>query len=111
MLAKPQLLGEYIWFGWIYYINPLSYSFEAVLSNEFYNKVLACAPSQTVPRGPGFDNPAYQGCAFPGAQVGSLNTPGATYLNTAFEYSRGNLWRNVGVGGLILVLMPLIRVN
>ncbi|TVY50118.1 ABC transporter G family member [Lachnellula occidentalis] len=108
VIAKPQLLGEYIWFGWIYYINPLSYSFEAVLSNEFYNKVLACAPSQIVPRGPGFDNPAYQGCAFTGAQVGSLNIPGSTYLNTAFEYSRGHLWRNFGVVIAFAVLYILV---
>lgn len=98
VIAKPQLLSKYIWFGWIYYINPIAYSFEAVLSNEFYNKVLQCAPSETVPNGPGYDNPAYQGCAFTGARVGSLSIDGSTYLNTAFEYSRGHLWRNFGVG-------------
>ncbi|KAI6861164.1 putative ABC transporter, partial [Hortaea werneckii] len=35
VIPKPQLLGEYIWFGWIYWVNPLGYSFEAVLTNEF----------------------------------------------------------------------------
>jgi ABC-type multidrug transport system fused ATPase/permease subunit len=97
VIAKPQLLSQYIWFGWIYYINPIAYSFEAVLTSEFYNKQLECAPSEIVPSGPGYDNPAYQGCAFTGAQVGSLDVSGSTYLNTQYQYSRGHLWRNFGV--------------
>ncbi|KAF4637433.1 hypothetical protein G7Y89_g666 [Cudoniella acicularis] len=97
VIAKPQLLSDYIWFGWIYYINPVAYSFEAVLTNEFDNKVLNCAASEIVPRGPGYDNPAYQGCAFTGAQTGSLDISGSRYLSVAFEYSRSHLWRNWGV--------------
>jgi ATP-binding cassette subfamily G (WHITE) protein 2 (SNQ2) len=64
------------------------------LTNEFYNQQLECAPSEIVPSGPGYDNPA---CAFTGAQVGSLEVSGSTYLNTQYQYSRGHLWRNFGV--------------
>ncbi|KAK3044672.1 hypothetical protein LTS18_000653, partial [Coniosporium uncinatum] len=35
VIPKPQLISEYIWFGWLYYVNPISYSFEGVLTNEF----------------------------------------------------------------------------
>jgi ATP-binding cassette subfamily G (WHITE) protein 2 (SNQ2) len=98
VISKPQLLGEKIWFGWLYYINPISYSFEAVLTNQFSGKVLNCAPAQTVPRGAGYDNPAYQGCAFTGANVGDLSITGPTYLNATYQYSRTHLWRNFGVG-------------
>ncbi|EHK98891.1 putative ATP-dependent permease PDR12 [Glarea lozoyensis 74030] len=91
-----------------YYVNPIAYSFEAVLTNQFYGKVLDCAPEQTVPRGPGYDNPAYQGCAITGAQVGSLRTPGPTYLQTTYEYSRSNLWRNFGVVIAFTVLYILV---
>jgi ATP-binding cassette subfamily G (WHITE) protein 2 (SNQ2) len=98
VIPKPQLISKYIWFGWLYYVNPLSYSFEAVLTNEFSNKVIQCAPSEIVPNGPGYSNPAYQGCAFTGAQTGSLSTAGSTYLEVAFEYTRSHLWRNFGVG-------------
>jgi ATP-binding cassette subfamily G (WHITE) protein 2 (SNQ2) len=108
VIAKPQLLKYVIWFGWIYYINPVSYSFEAVLTNEFYNKVLPCAPGETVPNGPGYDNPTYQGCAFTGAQMGSLNTPGSKYLSVAYEYSRSHLWQNWGVVIAFAVLYILI---
>jgi ABC-type multidrug transport system ATPase subunit len=91
------LISDYIWFGWIYYINPLSYSFEAVVTSEFYNKDMACAPAEIVPNGPGYGNSAYQGCAFPGAELGSLSVPGARYLETSFNYTRSHLWRNFGV--------------
>ncbi|CAG8950647.1 hypothetical protein HYFRA_00002856 [Hymenoscyphus fraxineus] len=97
VIAKPLLISKYIWFGWIYYINPVAYSFEAVLTNELSNKRLECSPAQIVPSGPTYNNPLYQGCATPGAQIGSLSVSGATYLQTALEYSRSNLWRNFGV--------------
>lgn len=97
VIPRPQLLSKYIWFGWLYWVNPIAYSFEAVLTDEFYDQNLECDPATIVPRGAGYDNPAYQGCAFTGAQVGSLNIPGSDYLSTAFNYSRSNLWRNFGV--------------
>jgi len=92
------LLQKYIWFGWLYWVNPVAYTFEAVISDEFYDRTLACNPSEVVPNGPGYDNPAYQGCAFTGAEVGSLNVPGSRYLDVSFNYSRSHLWRNFGVG-------------
>jgi ABC-type multidrug transport system ATPase subunit/ABC-type multidrug transport system permease subunit len=98
VIPRPQLLHDYIWFGWIYWINPIAYSFEAVLTDEFYDRNLACAPSETVPNGPEYSDPAYQGCAFSGAQAGSLSIPGSRYVSTAFNYSRSHLWRNFGVG-------------
>ncbi|KAG4442743.1 hypothetical protein IFR05_001760 [Cadophora sp. M221] len=97
VIPHPQLLSQYIWFGWLYWVNPIAYSFEAVSTDEFYNRVLECAPDTIVPRGPGYENPAYQGCAFTGARVGSLSVPGSDYLSTSFNYSRSNLWRNFGV--------------
>jgi ATP-binding cassette subfamily G (WHITE) protein 2 (SNQ2) len=51
-----------------------------------------------VPNGPEYSDPAYQSCAFSGAQAGSLSIPGSRYVSTAFNYSRSHLWRNFGVG-------------
>ncbi|KAF1360157.1 ABC drug exporter AtrF [Lizonia empirigonia] len=70
VIPKPQLLGEYIWFGWLFHINPVAYLFEAVLTNEFSSRVIECSPSQLVPQGPGID-PQYQGCSLTGAQPNS----------------------------------------
>ncbi|OAL06701.1 hypothetical protein IQ06DRAFT_354679 [Phaeosphaeriaceae sp. SRC1lsM3a] len=109
VIPKPQLLGQYIWFGWIYYINPVAYSFEAVETNEFADRTMQCAPEQLVPQGPGID-PAYQGCALTGASPNSNTVPGADYLQTSFNYSRSNLWRNFGVVIAFAVLYLIITV-
>lgn len=109
VIPKTQLLGDYIWFGWIYWINPLAYSFEAVLTNEFSGRVMECDPSYLVPRGPGVD-PAYQGCAISGAAVNARSVPGSDYLQTTYNYTRAHLWRNFGVVIAWIVLYILITV-
>ncbi|KAL8894542.1 MAG: hypothetical protein Q9192_004232 [Flavoplaca navasiana] len=109
VIVKPQLLGEKIWFGWLYYVNPITYSFEGVLTSEFAGRVMECAPSQLVPQGPG-TGPPYQGCAVSGAQRGATSVTGEEYLGTTFEYTRANLWRNFGVIIAFTVLYILITV-
>ncbi|KAI5467658.1 ABC-2 type transporter-domain-containing protein [Mariannaea sp. PMI_226] len=109
VIPKTQLLDKYIWFGWLYWVNPISYSFEAVLSSELYNRELPCAPSQLVPQGPGIQS-AYQGCAISGAGVNAHSVSGSDFLKTAYDYSRSNLWRNFGVIIAFAVLYILITV-
>ncbi|KAL2203403.1 hypothetical protein CC79DRAFT_1279575 [Sarocladium strictum] len=109
VISKPQLLSDYIWFGWMYWINPLSYSFESLLSNEIFDQQLACAPEQLVPQGPGVD-PRYQGCAIAGASLGSTSIRGSDYLAVQYDYSRSNLWRNFGALIAFGVLYVLVTV-
>ncbi|KAF1349895.1 ABC-2 type transporter-domain-containing protein [Delphinella strobiligena] len=109
VIPKTQLLGDYIWFGWLYYLNPIAYSFEAVLTNEFSNRVMECAPDNLVPQGPGVD-PAYQGCTVAGGGVNAHTVPGASYLETTFQYTRSHLWRNFGVVIAYTVLYLLVTV-
>jgi ATP-binding cassette subfamily G (WHITE) protein 2 (SNQ2) len=87
----------------------VSYAFEGVLSSEFADRTMDCAPSQLVPQGPGVD-PAFQGCALTGAEPNSHSVPGAAYLNTTFQYSRSNLWRNWAVVIAFAVLYILVTV-
>ncbi|KAL3420743.1 ABC drug exporter [Phlyctema vagabunda] len=108
VIGKPILISKYIWFGWLYYVNPVSYSFEAVLTNEFAGRTMTCALSQIVPRGPGYNDSAFQGCAITGAHLGSLDVTGTDYLRTTFQYSRSNLWRNFGVVIAFTVLYVLV---
>ncbi|OLN88285.1 ABC transporter G family member 19 [Colletotrichum chlorophyti] len=96
VIPKPALLRDAIWFGWIYYINPVAYGFEALQTNEFYGRQLQCSESQLVPRGPGSD-PNYQGCSLPGSRLGSTVVSGPDYLQASYDYSRANLWRNFGI--------------
>ncbi len=107
VIPKTQLLSEYIWFGWIYYINPVGYAFEAVLTNEFAGRTMQCAPEQLVPQGPGV-RPEYQGCAIAGAQVGDTSVTGSAYLSTQYNYSRSHLWRNFGVVIAFIILYVFV---
>jgi ATP-binding cassette subfamily G (WHITE) protein 2 (SNQ2) len=109
VIPKTQLLGDYIWFGWLYYLNPIAYSFEAVLTNEFSDRTMACAPDNLVPQGPGID-PAFQGCALAGARVNAQSVNGAAYLQTQYTYSRSHLWRNFGVVIAYTVLYLLVTI-
>ena len=108
-IPKTQLLSKYIWFGWLYWVNPVGYSFEAVLTNEFSDRTMECAPSQLVPQGPDVD-PAFQGCRLTGATPNSRSVSGADYLEASFNYSRANLWRNFGVVVAFAVLYILVTV-
>ncbi|KAI4287079.1 MAG: hypothetical protein L6R35_003666 [Caloplaca aegaea] len=99
VIAKPPLLNNTIWFGWLYHVNPIAYAFEGVLTSEFAGRVMDCAPSQLIPQGPGIQG-EYQGCAQSGAELGSPTVTG--------EGSRSNLWRNFGVVIAFTVLYILV---
>ena len=109
VIPRPQLLSKYIWFGWLTWVNPISYSFEAALANEFTGRTMQCADAQLVPQGEGVD-PRFQGCAVSGATIGSTNVTGEAYLATTYNYSRSHLWRNFGVIIAFGVLYILITV-
>lgn len=109
VIPKTQLISNYIWFGWIFYVNPIAYAFEGVLTNEFSNRDMVCADSMLVPQGPGVD-PAYQGCAIPGAAVNAHSVSGAAYLDSQYTYTRAHLWRNFGVLIAWAVLYILVTV-
>ncbi|MBE3041022.1 ABC transporter permease, partial [Candidatus Bathyarchaeota archaeon] len=93
----------------LYHVNPISYAFEAVLSNEFSGRQMDCAPSQLVPQGPGV-LPEFQGCALSGAALGAHSVSGDDYLDVTYSYSRSNLWRNYGVIIAFGVLYLLVTV-
>lgn len=107
VIPKPLLVNKYIWFGWIYYVNPISYAYEAVIANEFAGRDMVCSDSQLVPQGPGISR-EFQGCTLPGSEIGSVNVAGSSYLAASFGYSRDHLWRNFGVVIAFTVLYTLI---
>ncbi|KAF2753895.1 ABC drug exporter AtrF [Pseudovirgaria hyperparasitica] len=113
VIVKPQLLTQYIWFGWIYYIDPIAYAFEAVLTNEFSDRIMECSPEQLVPQqvpgGPAVQS-GFQGCSLTGAQPNAVTVPGADYLQTTYNYTRSHLWRNFGVVIAFTVLYLLVTI-
>ena len=107
VIPKTALTGDVIWFGWLYYLNPVSYAYEAVLTNEFYGRVMECSPFNLVPRGPGAIA-GYQGCSLVGGSVGHTNVDGDSYFEKSFGYYRSHLWRNFGIIIAFTILYILI---
>jgi len=84
------------WFGWIRWINPLYYTFEAVISNELTGLELQCAPPYLAPYGPPYvGQPA--GCAVVGGTPGSSVVSGTAFLHYALRMNKDHVWRNFGV--------------
>ncbi|KAI2788007.1 ABC multidrug transporter atrF [Penicillium oxalicum] len=94
MIQKPQM---HPWFEWIFWIDPLAYGFEALLSNEFHGKHIDCVGVNLIPQGPGYQNSAHQSCAgVGGALQGNTFVTGDQYL-ASLSYSHSHLWRNFGI--------------
>ena len=107
VIPRPTLMSQYPWFGWLYYLNPVAWNWEAFMTNEFSGRTMQCAESMLVPRGPGVD-PRYQGCALTGSSLGSTDVSGDSYLKVSFDFSRSHLWRNWGIVVCITVTYIII---
>ncbi|CAJ0548207.1 Ff.00g049610.m01.CDS01 [Fusarium sp. VM40] len=94
LIQKPQM---HDWFVWIFWINPLAYAFDALLSNEFHNKHIPCVGNNLVPSGAGFTDGDHQACAgVGGAKPGQNFVTGDDYL-ASMSYGHDHLWRNFGI--------------
>ncbi|KAE9980928.1 hypothetical protein EG328_011946 [Venturia inaequalis] len=94
-IAKPQM---HPWFVWIYWINPLAYGFDALLSNEFKNTRIPCANANLIPNFlPQYQDSGHQACAGVGGAVPfATSVDGNAYL-ASLSYSSSHIWRNVGI--------------
>ncbi|KAL1843554.1 hypothetical protein VTJ49DRAFT_1147 [Mycothermus thermophilus] len=94
MIQKPDMRP---WFVWLYWINPLAYAFDALLSNEFHGRRIDCVGPNLIPSGPGYFDPAHQSCAgVVGATQGQTWFTGDQYLS-ALTYGHDHIWRNLGI--------------
>ncbi|OBT53104.1 hypothetical protein VE04_08304 [Pseudogymnoascus sp. 24MN13] len=95
MIAKPEM---HPWFVWIFWINPMAYGFDALLSNEFHMQEIPCVGPYLIPSGPGYtDGIGGQSCAgVGGATPGFTSLTGDEYLNS-MSFSHSHIWRNVGI--------------
>lgn len=107
MIPKPHM---HPWFVWIYWINPLSYALDALLSNELHGKVIKCVGPNLVPNGPGYADIVHQSCAgVSGAVAGQTSLTGDQYL-AALSYSFSNLWRNFAIIWAWWALFALVTI-
>ncbi|KAK1511382.1 menadione-induced gene-12 [Colletotrichum costaricense] len=85
------------WLGWLYWINPLSYGFEALMGNELHLKVIDCAQVNLIPHGASYTDTVHQACAgVGGAEPGATAVNGDDYL-ASLSYRHSNVWRNFGI--------------
>ncbi|EXJ91459.1 ATPase [Capronia epimyces CBS 606.96] len=85
------------WFRWINYINPIAYTFESMMVNEFHDRRFPC--SIYVPTGPAYTNASglERVCQANGARAGQDFVNGDDYLNGSLRYYNSHLWRNLGI--------------
>ncbi|KAG6291388.1 hypothetical protein E4U09_003956 [Claviceps aff. purpurea] len=94
MIRKPQM---HPWFVWLFWVDPLAYAFDALLSNEFHGKRIPCVGNNLVPSGRDFSDEDHQACAGVGGAVpGQPYVDGDAYL-ASLSYSHSHLWRNFGI--------------
>lgn len=84
------------WSRWINYIDPLAYSYEALMSNEFHGRWFDC--SQFIPFGPedGATGTTFA-CSIPGSNPGDTKVSGDRFLDLQYQYENSHKWRNVGI--------------
>ncbi|KAH9905245.1 ABC transporter-like protein [Xylariomycetidae sp. FL2044] len=92
------------WLAWFWRINPVAYTYESLMVNEFHGRIFPC--STTVPDGPSYSqiDPKIKACAAIGSIVGQEGVEGSIYLQSKYGYSQSHVWRNL----VILLSMMII---
>jgi ABC-type multidrug transport system ATPase subunit len=81
------------WLFWIYYINPITYAYKGLVSNEMAGQVYSCeGPGNSIPYGPSYTDWNYKVCTMAGGNPGEPFVRGEAYLETAFSYRAQDLW-------------------
>ncbi|KAI9477693.1 P-loop containing nucleoside triphosphate hydrolase protein [Coemansia mojavensis] len=91
--TTPQM---HPYFRWISYIDPLAYTFKALMANEFRDRQILCNGASMVPSGPGFDDIAHQVCTLQGARPGQMYVHGRDYLAEGLDIYVADRWKNFG---------------
>ncbi|TGO64532.1 hypothetical protein BOTNAR_0087g00120 [Botryotinia narcissicola] len=85
------------WFRWFNYIDPIYYTFESLMINEFSGRQFSCA--HFIPEGPEYNQVNHNGrqCSTVGAIPGAIIVDGDAYLASAFQMDTAVLWRNLAI--------------
>ncbi|KAL3463322.1 ABC-2 type transporter-domain-containing protein [Aspergillus heterothallicus] len=93
VIPTPQM-SDVPWFSWIRWINPVYYTFEAMIANEFHGRRFEC--SQFVPAYPNLSGDSFI-CAVRGAVAGERTVSGDEYIYSQYRYTYDHEWRNLGI--------------
>ncbi|KAK7464484.1 ATP-binding cassette transporter snq2 [Stygiomarasmius scandens] len=87
------------WLFWLYYLNPVAYAWQGCMENEFSRISFACNGDYVVPRNGGLLDIYPDGlgpnqvCTLFGAEGGSANLSGDTYINAAYGIFTSDEWK------------------
>ncbi|KAJ5151362.1 uncharacterized protein N7482_010614 [Penicillium canariense] len=82
------------WFAWLRWLNPLFYTFEGLIANEFHGQNFEC--SQFIPGYPSLSGDAFI-CSVPGSVAGARSVSGDSFIYAQYRYSYSHEWRNLGI--------------
>ncbi|RCH99225.1 hypothetical protein CU098_000518, partial [Rhizopus stolonifer] len=82
------------WLMWIYWIDPLAYSFKAMISSEMAGSVYSCEGTNSIPYGASYTDQTYRTCILPGSEPGDSYILGDTYLKYVYDYDTWQKWIN-----------------
>jgi ABC-type multidrug transport system permease subunit/ABC-type multidrug transport system ATPase subunit len=80
------------WFSWIRWINPIFYTFEAIIANEFHGKNYQCSAMI-----PSYGTGTNFVCSAVGSVAGQTYVNGDIFIAQNYEYYYSHLWRNFGI--------------
>ncbi|KAI1741490.1 putative ABC multidrug transporter [Xylaria scruposa] len=86
----------HVWFRWIAYIDPVQYTFGALMGSETGGLMLHCVEPQFIPYGKDYED-SYRGCSAPGSTPGQSTYSGAEFLKAQYGDFTQHVWRNVGI--------------
>ncbi|KAK4171533.1 ABC-2 type transporter-domain-containing protein [Triangularia setosa] len=97
------------WLGWVRWINPVYYTYEALMVNEYDGREFPC--TTIVPAGPNYTQAGMEGrvCSAVGAVPGEQTVQGGAHLALKFGYVREHLWRNLGILFAIMAVFAAIH--
>ena len=101
------------WFSWIRWINPVFYSFEILVANEFHGRDFDC--SVFVPNYANMTGDTFV-CSTQGAVAGELTVRGDAFIDAAFGYAQSRVWRNFGILcafliGFLAIYFTIVELN
>lgn len=80
------------WLSWIRWINPIYYTFEALIANEFHGKNYPCTSVI-----PSYGTGTSFICSSLGAVAGERFVSGDAFIEQNYYYYYSHLWRNFGM--------------
>ncbi|KAH7325675.1 ABC-2 type transporter-domain-containing protein [Stachybotrys elegans] len=96
VIPVDDMLG---WCRWINYLDPIAYGFEALMINEFANRVFECTNLVPGTSSEGYENYplANRACTTVGSVPGQSGVLGDDHIRLQYAYEVSNRWRNVGI--------------